>query len=325
MALIDILRVSLGPWRARAETIAAVLADAGHDLRSLEASIRGPEPSGARMMVERVNRPTATRFLEAVDRPVPENLLAHAVPLIVGWDCAKEPLAKVYLNLSDRAESERRNLAANLGLSGAPHVVGVNIGEERTVWKTYRQFAGIPLGAPSALQAWATHVPVAGGVASYTLREGEELARAFFVAPRDDASLDQALHQLPNFEQAAEALPYPPGQVTSVGFDHTGTSWTVYVKPRSYDGGLWSVEPVVCLRRDDGELGIFLEPNSPERRAYSRSARHAISYRLRAGNPSSASVHEIMAWVLARVRQAETQNIEPVFDHPPGGWRVVAS
>ena len=68
-------------------------------------------------------------------------------------------------------------------------------------------------------------------------------------------------------------------------------------------------------------LGIFVAPRSGREQAYCVAGEHALSYRVRAGEPRQDEVATVMAWAAARVAQGAA---EWTWPQPPEGFDVVA-
>jgi hypothetical protein len=335
--LSAVLASSLGPWADCAAAVSAVAVSAGVDRGALEASARqrligGGPLLGGRMMVERVSAQTALDLLA----PLPVDLTparrflaaAPAVPLIVGWDTGRpDPVAKLYLNLSDSAHETRQTVAASIGVPGAPHVLGLNLGQRTVETKVYQQLAALPADAPAALLRWSQAIALAGVVVCHdVLPGGDLLARAVFVAPRGEVR-DQLQH-LPGFDAAtfSAAIPFAWGQVRSVGFAQDGGAWVVYVRPQGQAPALWNLDPAVSVRCPGGELGVYLAPVATAERAYTRSRDYALSYRVRAGQPAAETIAAVMAWALAVVgrHEASGEAGPVVWTEPPRGCDVIA-
>lgn len=329
-----VLRASLGPWQAATPRVLDALARCEVGQAAMEASARwqpGQAATGLRMMLEGLQPKAARAVLDCL--PVPQKpllallRLAGPAPVIVGWDCSRpEPVAKVYLNLSDRSAAERAALAQQLGLPTAPHVLGRNVSLQRTETKVYVQQDELPPAAPAALRAFARQAGCAGVVLSHDWRRGQPLQlRAVFVAPQQ-ADRGQ-LVGLPGWEAARfdSAIPFAWEQVRSVGVAADGGAWVAYVKPAGASTALWQLEPDLCLRGPLGELGLFVEPAKAPR-AYVYTARHALSYRVREGAPAPDAVAAVMRWAYAAV--CAWEQVGPtgsvVWGPPPEGWDAVA-
>lgn len=327
------LQRSLGPW---GEPALPVLAGEGLTYDALEASarFRAGRYEGGRMMIEQARPALVEPLFAALGLPLePAQRLLRAAadaPVIAGWDRGRErPVAKLYLNLSDASRTARQRTAHALGLRGAPHVLGINVGRDaagqvRVERKAYLQLPSLPADAPAVLQRLAAGQPLAGVVQSADIGEdGSIRGRAVFLAPTDADRGRALLHALPGWDDAAfsAAIPFPWEQVRSVGFAQDGASWVAYVKPLGQGRPLWSLDPVVCVRTPSGELGIFVAPRSGRERAYCVAGDHALSYRVRAGEPLPDEVATVMAWAAGRAAQGAA---EWTWPQPPEGFDVVA-
>ncbi len=396
---------------ALAKRTATVLSQHGHGVESLEASIRGGIRAdtpltirGQRMMVEHVDAMTLRALMDVLLPPslsLPDPLVraleqadTSAIPLIAGWDAdvdsPKQPnghrnaMVKVYFNLSDRREADRRAFLSSLpfatpGFSAAhsppssrwppAHVLGLNLSWcfsdqddndnaawTTGTWKLYEQRpvemlrlqepcweelhlakqqnaeSAVSPRWPAALVNFAAGLPLAGGIISRQVPShrthhaahtrpatnthagtGLPIPRAFFVTPRQDAPIEHALRRLPGWDdaQASTALPFPCGQIKSVGFDAKGERWTLYAKPPSYRGALWRLDPNLIVAHAGGELGLYVVPlhgNTEDAlRAYAQTQHHALSYRTRSGAPPRHAIEAIMRWAQQQVRAAEAQ------------------
>lgn len=319
------IAASLGgsPWAAKTDAVVASLEAAAVDEARLEASVRGDASGaarGGRMMIERVRPAEARAVLAALAVPIDaadEALMdwaeAHGQPMIVGWDVGRTPpVAKLYANASDASEAHRRALGALLAVDRAPHVVGVNLGAARET-KLYEQRADAPGAVPEPLRVWARGAPVGGWVVS--LDAPALTRRAVFAALRPSEGAPE-LRALPGWGSAHErALPFPIGFAKSVGFDAAGASWVAYVKPASATPAGHDLEPVVVLRCTAGEIGVFVEPRGA--RAYLEVGEHALSYRLRSGDPDRATIDRAMRWAAAELEGRRT------WAEPPEPWERV--
>lgn len=332
--LAKALPASLGPWAAAAPRLLAVAEQWQVATGALEASARwrpGRPAVGQRMMLEGL-QPDAARALLAC-LPVPQRPLhallrwAGEAPVIVGWDCSRPlPVAKVYLNLSDRAATERAALARQLGLPQAPHVLGRNVSAKGIETKVYVQHDALPPGVPAPLRLLAERAGCAGAVLSHDLLADRSLLlRAIFVAPQQSGHA--ALAGLPGWDAAEfdRAIPFDWSQVRSVGVAADASTWVAYVKPQGAATALWQLEPAICVRGSQGELGVYLEPASVPR-AYAYTARHALSYRVRAGAPPADAVAAVLRWAYAAVSAWEQRGGDGpvVWGPPPEGWDAVA-
>jgi len=333
-ALGAALGTSLGPWQPAAPRVLAALAQFGVGAEAMEASARwtpGQAATGLRMMLEGLQPDAARAVLACL--PVPQQpllallRLAGSAPVIVGWDCSRSaPVAKMYLNLSDRSVAERSALAEQLGLPAALHVLGRNMSAQGVETKVYVQQDDMPPEAPDALHAFARQAGCAGVVLSHDWQPGQALQlRAVFVAPQQATRAQ--LTSLPGWEAARldGAIPFAWEQVRSVGVAADGGAWVAYVKPAGASTALWQLEPALCLRGPQGELGVFVEPATAPR-AYVYTASHALSYRVRQGAPPADAVAAVMRWAYAAVSAWEQagQSGPVVWGPPPEGWDAVA-
>lgn len=353
--LPTILHRSLGDVE-RADDVLRVMDAHGVDEDRLEASVRGTQGDvrGGRMMLENVSPACARDILEVLWAGVPfpsadvssagvssaggadAVLIATVLELaavphaktIVGWDATPRQ-SKLYLNLSDVSEEQRRDALERVWPSAAatspaensgkvsPHVIGLNVGLGGTTLKLYTQLLSAPSDAPQPLLEWASELAIAGWVrCDELLADGSRRLRAVFAAPQEGAG------ELP-FEaddvHLGRAWPYEPGCLRSVGFDAAGTSYTAYAKPSQHSQTVHSLDPTIVIREGEHELGLYREPASAEK-AYSRTEQHALSYRVRAGEPSRDAVEEVMAWFSAATRAHETGGATSA---PPEGWHVL--
>lgn len=325
----DALRRSLGAWESRADAVVAALE--GVELSTLEASLRGGDGPvrGGRMMIERMSPEALVPLLGAlaVPRgPVVEQLLRQAVelgvPLIGGWD-GDARVAKVYLNASDASESLRRRAREAVSRVGpdAPHVIGVNVGADgEEEIKLYLQHRTLPAEAPPALHRYAEGRTLAGAVSSVRVAPGTPVTKAWFVAlPPDEGDPTRALPGWSD-EAAARLAPFSLGYVTQVGWAADDSAWTIYFKPAGVPERFGALDAELAFRCADAELGIHLEPVERAPKAYARTSRHAVSYRVRAGRPEPLRVEALMAWVVASLVAEESGGPAPDWSSPPAPW-----
>jgi hypothetical protein len=340
---------------ARADALAAVLAHGVRDAACYEASIRttaGGAPSAGRMMIERASAavvdaiatalgvalpPAAAQWLQAAGR--------EGVPIIAGWDRrggGAERCVKLYVNASDIAHAARAGLLAALApdLSNTaepPAVIGMNARADGAIeTKLYVQSADAlalaeRASAPAHRLAAAARADGAdaGGVLSFDVAGGALHARAFFVALREPAgeSLWPCVRALPGFDAARiEALlPFAPAPPRSIGQSLDGGTWTLYCKPLDSGRAPAALEPAAIFRLDDAEVGVFVEPTEHARRAFSRTERHAVSVRVRAGAPVPQALESLIGWFTETLRAAERAggDLAARFNDPPTPWRAV--
>lgn len=311
--------------------------------RSAEASLRiAPDGSvrGGRMMLERVDAELARSVAEALTVPwvgACEALVGAAdtlgLPLIVGWDLGRQtPLFKLYANASDASKKVRHELVRVLGASiDDAHLLGVNVGEGVLEWKAYQQSRlrdDIRDAArlPSALAA----VDAVAWVASYDLSSIEEphrapRLRALFAAPAPSAQgrVAAAIHALTGsaWETLRATFPFVPGPIRQIGWAPSGDI-TMYAKALGAAGAPEALSPTAVFARDELEVGLFLEGLAAPR-AYARTARHALTLRVRHGQPSPRDLDLLGRWATRRVEQAEREDRAPCFDDPPTPWAHV--
>lgn len=328
---------ALSPEAARrlADELVELIADSA----SPEASVRWTPSGGVRagrMMLERSSRTAAERVASALGlrwAPECERLLQAVerlrLPLIVGWDVGGDsPALKLYANASDAAQSLREELLTALDSAGLgqAEVIGLNVERARVVRKLYHQrrsFAALGVsGVPEALASFA---PAAGWVRSSDVFGATTTTRAVFVAvpPDGQRRADELLQDLTGlaFGELSRAMPFAPGAVRQIGWSPDG-SVTVYAKPV---GAAPPVElrPVAIFATDDAEVGLHVEPNELSPRAFTRSDRHALSFRARAGHSDAQALTTLGAWARQRVADAERTGQPRDWSSPPAPWRRV--
>lgn len=303
---------------------------------ALETSLRyldGDSPTGGRMMIERLDAENARALLSPACSlpPLADTLLNTArrerLLVIAGWDVAREPTWKLYLNVSDASARLRERLRRVLvpstmrGGPDAPHVIGLNLTEAHTEVKLYEQSSTLWPDAPLALRTWAASTAVSGYVRSFRLDEGEAARpKAWFAGLQTTARPE--LDFWPGFEDAkAHLSPFEMGRITSVGISSKPARWTVYFKPAGHDVPQWSLEPIACFSDGQCELGVYLEPTTLAERAYARTERWAISYRIREGRADGRAIDRLVGWFVAKV--AENESPPSQLTAPPEPWYVV--
>jgi hypothetical protein len=356
-------RVAAGVSPGRAARLAAVLAECVRDPAGYEASVRGAAgsaPSAGRMMVERASPDVLDTIAASLDVRLPPftthwlDLAARAgVPLIAGWDLrggGETRCVKLYVNASDAARATRERLATALapGVARreAPAVVGVNVRADGVIeTKLYMQSADAPalaesLGerARSLAAAARSEGADAGAVLSYDAVDGRLQARAFFVALREphDAEGWRCVRSLPGYDERTieSLLPFAPAPPRSLGVSLASSlaprpsspQWTLYFKPRASGPAPEALEPVAIFRGGGVEVGVFVEPTEHAARAFRRTERHAISVRVRDGEPAPGALESLVDWFTARVRDGEEDGRRPLgarLTDPPPPWHAV--
>lgn len=311
-----------------------------------EASVRW-SPNGTvragRMMLERSNADTARRLAQALELPWHEqgerlvSLCADlGMPLIVGWDV--EPgrrLYKLYANASDASVEHRERLLAVLGLRAPapPEVLGLNVHATRVEAKAYLQrrerseleafaeelSARLPsaLRAPPDSPAWVLSLDLHASA--------EATPRALFLAGAhgDEAGIERALQELTGltWRELRERLPFPAGPLRQLGWGLSGDV-TAYAKPAGTAKPVVALEPQAIFSAGQHEVGLYVEPSEHAPRAFSRTERHALTFRTRAGSPGRL-IEVLGAWAESCVRAAEMQGREPDFTDPPAPWKRI--
>lgn len=309
------------------------------DAESPEASVRWAPSGGVRagrMMLERSTRTAAERIASALGVPWTREceLLLQAVerlalPLIVGWDVAGgSPALKLYANASDAAHSVREELLAAIDASGLERaeVIGLNVERSRVVRKLYHQrrsFAALGVsGVPAELAGFE---PAAGWVRSSDVRGATAATRAVFVAvpPSGQRRADELLQRLTGvgFDELSRALPFRPGAIRQIGWGTDG-SVTVYAKPVGAAPPI-ELRPVAIFATNEAEVGLHVEPNELSPRAFTRSARHALSFRARSGRADAQALAALGSWARERVADAEGNGQPRDWSSPPAPWRRV--
>jgi len=333
--------------------LAATLAAEVRDDAAYEASIRiGPDgtPRAGRMMIERASAAILGAVADALEVRLPASSAewldcaeAERVPLIAGWDRRGDGArrcVKLYVNASDAGAAVRERLCAAL----LPHadveraavaVIGMNACADGEIEnKVYlqeadaRRLAGDFGARARELAAVATDVAAAaGGVASFDVSASELKPRAFFVALREPRGGDWPfLRSLPGYdpERFATLLPFAPAHPRSLGMSLGEDSWTLYCKPRHSGRAPEALEPVAIFRGDDGEVGVFVEPTEMAPRAFRRTERHAVSVRVREGDPAPRALEALVDWFTAELRGVEGGGVaEASFACPPAPWSAV--
>lgn len=320
---------------------------------SYEASVRGDGQGrvrAGRLMVERATPAVVQALFDVIG--VPTGVLTSQwltaadnanVPLIAGWDYGRPtPCAKLYVNASDVSADTRHRLAAELMPSAVarrlePAVLGLNAcADGELELKVYVQASdavalaeGLPNVAAALAQAAREEGADAGGVLCYDVTGDDIRPRAFFVATREGQGDKpwRFLTTLPGFdaETIAALFPFTPATPRSVGVALTGSDWTLYCKPSGSGRAPTALEPIAIYRSDAAEVGVFVEPNEHAARAFRRTARHAVSIRIRNGNPRPEAVEALVDWFTAQLAVAEERgSITPSPSAaPPAPWAVI--
>jgi hypothetical protein len=352
-AVIQTLR-----YASAAQADAVVDAVQRHEVRleQLEASVRFDGPRvirGGRMMVQRASPDLIVELDQALQlghskglRQLARIAEADALSLIAGWDITPAgPMLKLYMNASDRAEAARSRVAARLGLRPflaseaiPPHVFAFNFlkgsFETKVYWQSDTASARtVQWGEPARSIVNRFADVAAGFVLSHDLGEHGFEPRAFFIATAYAGRFRarELCRMLPGWSDALvdEELPFEPGTLRSLGvFMKKPSMWTAYFRPRVDDGErLMSLNPTVCLRLGAAEIGLFVEPAADGAPAAVRTARHALSYRIRKGAESGPAIDRVLRWAAERVARAE-QDALPVaasLSAPPEPWVLVAA
>ncbi len=321
---------------------------------SFESSVRGGkgcELTAGRIMVERSPpelfaaiakalgvSPSrgADEYLEIAER---EN-----VPIIVGWDTrggGVQRCAKLYINASDVSRRTRSAICAELlsdrCFEEPPAVLGLNCRadgiEEK---KAYLQQADavalsqtVSESATRLARAAQRDGASSGGVLSLDVHSDSVVPRAFFVALREppQATTWQCVEELPGYDTAEidEILPFEPAAPRSIGISLVDDRWTAYFKPSGSSRAPESLEPLAIFASDLGEVGLFVEPTAGAERAFRRTQRHAISCRIRSGEPPPEHLENLVDWFCIRIDEAEPRNLADLeIDSPPSPWHLLS-
>jgi hypothetical protein len=307
-------------------------------------------------MIERASRDVLDAVASALDVKLPAAASAwltlaerERLPLIVGWDLrggGERRCVKLYVNASDASRSTRSRLRDALAPSVAaggdvPAVLGMNVCADGAVEsKLYVQSADVvelaggwgPRAAEIA-RAARDEGADAGGVLSYDVVGNDLQARAFFVAlrePRREWAWECIL-SLPGYDSATveSLLPFAPAPPRSLGISLTNPAsallWTLYFKPRASGRAPEALEPTAIFRGGGVEVGVFVEPTEHAARAFRRTERHAVSVRVRDGEPKSGSLEPLVDWFTARLRETEKNggDLAAHLADPPAPWQIV--
>jgi hypothetical protein len=347
-------RVAASCGEACVELAAALAANAS-DPACYEASVRGGAagaPRAGRMMIERASPAVLEAIAAAIDVALPpatsrwiELAGEESVPIIVGWDLrggGSQRCVKLYVNGSDASRAARARLCGRLAPGAAdlgeepPAVIGMNARSDGIVeTKLYVQSAdagaraqGLGARAEALASAAAAESADAGGIVSYDVAADGLRARAFFVAlrePPDEAGW-QCVRSLPGYDPRTieSLLPFAPAPPRSVGISlGADDRWTLYCKPRGSGRAPEALEPVAIFRLGHAEVGIFIEPTEHAVRAFRRTERHAVSVRVRQGEPAPRALESLVDWFAARLHIAERGSASLAWGDPPAPWRIV--
>ncbi|HYD50571.1 MAG TPA: hypothetical protein VEB21_19600 [Terriglobales bacterium] len=343
------------PWGPE---LAPELCRVVHSPDAYEASIRVTSSGSVRagrMMIERAPRDLFTTISAALSVPLCARVDAwlavaasEKLPLIVGWDVRSNErrCVKLYLNASDATPATSARLVDRLCPGPAAElirradrsvVLGLNLDDSgRCEPKLYLQSADardFPQEAGSAAQHLAMTTQAegaaAGAVMCFDIDESSLRPRAYFVALREPASgwTWSSIATLPSFDPALrQSFPFDPAPPRSVGLSLRDGSWTLYCKPRGSGSALHGLEPTAIFRADSSEVGLFVEPTAAALRAFRRTERHAISLRIRAGEPSPLAMESLVDWFAERLRLAESEEFRAGLrlHEPPAPWALVA-
>lgn len=337
------------------DVLAAALAACARDPASYEASVRGTAGGAVRagrMMVEQATREVLDAIAHAVDVALPavasrwlELARQEGVPLIAGWDLrggGAERCVKLYVNASDASRAARARLCAalapDIAAGGEPAaVVGMNARPDGVAeTKLYIQSAdavalahGLAARAETLAATARAEGADAGGVLSLDAIGGTLRPRAFFVAlrePPEDAEW-RCVRSLPGYSRpiVESLLPFAPAPPRSIGVSLDDGTWTLYCKPRDSGRAPQALEPAAIFRIGEAEVGVFVEPTQQAVRAFRRTARHAVSVRVREGDPSPQALEALVDWFTARLGSSEHDgaSIAPPLADPPPPWRRV--
>jgi hypothetical protein len=338
-----------------AAALAQTLVENVGDVADYEGSVRGSTdgpPRAGRMMIERAAPELFPAIAAALGLVLPEtaqrwmdSARREKVPLIAGWDLrggGSQRCLKLYVNASDAGHDARARLRAallpELASAGAePAVLGMNVRADGSVeTKVYVQSADV-IELADALAEHARRLAAdarreradAGAVLSFDVHEGVLTPRAFFVALRepDDRRWWRCARALPgcNVGTIDSLLPFAPAAPRSIGVSLSGDAWTLYFKPRASRRAPEALEPSAVFRAGEAEVGVFVEPTEHAARAFRRTDLHAVSIRIRNGEPQRAALEHLVDWFVARLRIAEAHgaDVAGCLGDPPPPWRVV--
>lgn len=339
------------------QSLESALVALGQNASVYEASCRRGRDgalSAQRMMIERACFVVVEEIAAALNVALPvaaatwyRAAVSDGVPIIAGWDLrggSDRRCVKLYVNASDASRTSRSKLCRALLPDvpvgdDAPAVVGMNARADGVIeTKVYEQAAdAVHLARGAGAKAeWLAAAARgegadAGGVLSSDAVDGTLRTRAFFVALREppDETGWRFLQTLPGYDASAIAslLPFMPAPPRSVGIAPDDDTWTLYFKPHGSGTAPEALEPTAVFRCGSGEVGVFVEPNERAERAFRRTARQAVSIRVREGDPPPHALESLVDWFTAAVSEAERGGVAVAanLDGPPSQWRLVAT
>ncbi len=338
------------------EHLAAALVAGVMDPASYEASVRVDSDGrmrAGRMMVERATPAVLEAIAAELEVALPDETSlwldiarSEAVPVIAGWDCrgrTERRCVKLYLNASDASRAARSRILASLskdpaGLDEPPAVIGINARADGQVeTKIYIQSSnalsladGLSNAARVLAAAAQGEGADAGAVVSMDVgSDGDLVPRAFFVALREPEERENwgCVRSLPGYDGDAikALLPFVPAPPRSVGVSLSDASWTLYCKPLNSGCAPEALEPAAVFRDGVAEVGVFIAPTERSERAFRRTAHHAVSIRVRDGEPSPPALESLVDWFTGRLLESESRGtaLGACLVDPPSPWHFV--
>lgn len=256
------------------------------------------------------------------------------LPMIVGWDHGSaSSKRKVYLNASNASVDLREKLARTLSLPIVPHIVGLNVGDDRArTVKLYLQSSN-PL---AFAKGWGASVTVlasgdfasdgfASAVACWELTDRGITPRAFCVKVRDGLG-HKALEALPGCDPLAVtmALPKWASRVVFVGLAAHSRESTVYARAPEIPVETVRVRhssPAAVFHTVDCEVELFVTAQGLRPEAFARTDRHDVAYTTVSGTPRREEIVALMHWAIARVETAEREHKDLEFHGAPEPWK----
>lgn len=310
-----------------------------------EASVRvAPDGGirGGRMMLERVELATVRMLAAGLGLPWPEpcERLGRAcerlgLPIIGGWDAHPGGARyKLYANASEASGAQQQQLVDGFEPRGRepPQVLGLNVSAhgieakaylQRSSWAALARGLGPAVALPEALRGYEAP---ATWVASLDLTPRGRVPRAVFAAVHHGAqpAAERLMVALTGHRWAhvAEHLPFAPGPLRQLGWGVDG-SVTAYAKPAGTAAPVNALAPHAVFAAGAVEVGLYIEPSDRTPRAFSRTARQALTLRGRAGRASGPMLERLGRWAHARVLEAERGDHGPRLDDPPAPWRRI--